>query len=45
MPVLRPLVLEYQDDPGSDGADLQYTLGPALLVAPIFEAGADSQRT
>ncbi len=44
MPVLRPLVLEYQDDPTVHGVDLQYTLGPALLVAPIFDYGVTEQK-
>ena len=44
LPLLRPLVLEYQDDPNVYGIDSQYLLGPSLLVAPVFEAGAGSRR-
>lgn len=38
-PVLRPMVLEFQDDPATDRLDLQYMLGPSLLVAPIYDGG------
>lgn len=37
LPVVRPLVLEYQDDPRTYDVDLQYLLGDSLLVAPVFE--------
>jgi len=36
VPVVRPLFLEFPDDPSAYKADLQYMLGPYLLVAPIF---------
>src|SRR5690606_3443709 len=36
IPMLRPMVLEFQDDPTCDVLDTQYMLGDALLVAPIF---------
>ncbi|WP_327053972.1 alpha-xylosidase [Halomicrococcus gelatinilyticus] len=40
LPVVRPLVLEYQDDPATHRLDTQYLLGSDLLVAPVFqEAG------
>ncbi len=39
-PILRPLVFEFQQDPGSwDVAD-QAMLGPWLMVAPVLSAGA-----
>ena len=38
LPVVRPLVLEYQDDPTVHRLDTQYLLGEDLLVAPVFEA-------
>src|SRR5438270_12962190 len=41
---LRPLVLEYQEDPTVYGVDLEYLLGSELLVAPVFEAGATERR-
>lgn len=36
-PIMRPLALEFPDDPGCHSADLEYLLGPDLLVAPIVE--------
>ena len=36
LPVVRPLVLEYQDDPTVHRMDTQYLLGEDLLVAPVF---------
>jgi alpha-D-xyloside xylohydrolase len=38
-PVLRPLLLEFPDDPIAWRTDLQYLLGPLLLVAPLFDEG------
>jgi len=38
MPVVRPLVLEYQDDPWVHGVDDQFLLGSDLLVAPVLRA-------
>jgi alpha-D-xyloside xylohydrolase len=38
LPVVRPLVLEYQDDPVTHRLDTQYLLGEDILVAPVFEA-------
>lgn len=35
-PVMRPMVLEFNDDPCCDYLDKQYMLGDSLLVAPIF---------
>jgi alpha-D-xyloside xylohydrolase len=37
-PVLRAMVFEFPDDPTCCYLDRQYMLGPALLVAPIFDA-------
>jgi alpha-D-xyloside xylohydrolase len=36
LPVVRPLVLEYQDDPAVRQLDTQYLLGEQLLVVPVF---------
>lgn len=36
LPILRHMLLEFPDDPSVYGLDLQYMLGPDLLVAPIF---------
>jgi len=38
VPVVRPLLLEYPDDPYAYHAELEYMLGPYLLVAPVFNA-------
>ena len=35
-PLLRPLLLDYQDDPNTHTLDLQYLFGDAFLVAPVF---------
>ncbi|GGA19986.1 alpha-xylosidase [Paenibacillus physcomitrellae] len=40
VPVMRPMLLEFPEDPTADSLDRQYMLGDALLVAPVFsEAG------
>jgi alpha-D-xyloside xylohydrolase len=36
LPLMRPLVLEYQDDPNTYDKDLEYLFGRELLIAPIF---------
>lgn len=36
-PVMRAMVLEFPDDPTCRHLDMQYMLGPALLVAPVFD--------
>jgi alpha-D-xyloside xylohydrolase len=36
LPVMRPMVLEFSEDPCCDYLDKQYMLGASLLVAPIF---------
>jgi alpha-D-xyloside xylohydrolase len=38
VPVMRPMVLEFQDDPACRYLDMQYMLGDSLLVAPVFSA-------
>ncbi len=35
-PMMRPMVLEFPEDPTCRGLDRQYMLGDALLVAPVF---------
>ena len=42
MPVLRPMVLAYPDDPKCAEADVedQYMFGPDWLVAPVYTQGA-----
>lgn len=41
IPLMRPLVLEFPDDPAVAYVDRQYMLGPSLLVAPVFSAEGD----
>ena len=36
IPVLRPMILEFPEDPGARTTDMQYMLGDNLLVAPVF---------
>ncbi len=36
LPMARPLVLEYQDDPNTENIDLQYLFGTDFLVAPML---------
>jgi len=36
-PVMRPMVLEFQDDPVCAFLDRQYMLGSRILVAPVFD--------
>ncbi|MGW6024310.1 alpha-xylosidase [Streptomyces sp. NPDC055099] len=38
VPLMRPMLLEFPDDPTARGLDRQYMLGPDLLVAPVFSA-------
>ncbi|MFI9586655.1 alpha-xylosidase [Streptomyces sp. NPDC052236] len=38
-PLARPMVLDHPDRPDAHGADLQYLLGPDLLVAPFYGEG------
>ena len=35
-PMMRAMMLEFPDDPACRHLDMQYMLGPALLVAPVF---------
>jgi len=37
LPMMRAMILEYQDDPNCYDKDLQYFFGEAFLVAPIFD--------
>lgn len=41
LPLVRPLVLDFQDDPNTLRLDTQYLFGESLLVAPVF---AETQR-
>jgi alpha-D-xyloside xylohydrolase len=44
MPLLRPLLLEFPDDPAAWDIDDQFMFGPAVLVAPVTEFGARQRR-
>ncbi|MFI1677484.1 alpha-xylosidase [Streptomyces sp. NPDC020607] len=41
VPVMRPMLLEFPDDPACRTLDRQYMLGPDLLVAPVFSVEGD----
>jgi alpha-glucosidase (family GH31 glycosyl hydrolase) len=43
-PIIRPLLVEYPDDPEAVAVDDQYLLGAGLLVAPVLEEGATSRQ-
>lgn len=38
VPVMRPMVLEFQGDKVAETCDTQFMLGSSLLVAPVFNA-------
>jgi alpha-D-xyloside xylohydrolase len=40
-PMMRPMVLAYPGDCAARDADLQYLLGPDILVAPLLEPGGE----
>lgn len=42
-PVMRPMPFAYPQDPGARYLDMQYMLGDALLVAPIFNDRSEAQ--
>ena len=39
MPLMRPMVLSHPDERAGRAAELQYLLGPDVLVAPLLDAG------
>jgi alpha-D-xyloside xylohydrolase len=41
VPLMRPMQLEFPDDPAVAYLDRQYMLGPDILVAPVFDAVGD----
>jgi alpha-D-xyloside xylohydrolase len=43
MPIMRPMSLEFPDDPRFASEDTQYMLGPDLLIAPVLEAATPSR--
>ncbi|MFY1703112.1 alpha-xylosidase [Micromonospora sp. WMMA1923] len=38
LPMMRPMILEFPDDPAVAHLDRQYLLGPDVLVAPVMRA-------
>jgi alpha-D-xyloside xylohydrolase len=43
LPILRPLVMEFQDDPRLSGIDDQVMLGERLMLAPVAEPDVTSR--
>ncbi|MBK6885433.1 MAG: alpha-xylosidase [Tetrasphaera sp.] len=41
IPVMRPMAVEFPDDPACTHLDRQYLLGDCLLVAPVFTASGE----
>lgn len=37
VPVMRPMIMEFERDPAVKYLDMQYMLGDAVLTAPVFE--------
>jgi alpha-glucosidase (family GH31 glycosyl hydrolase) len=40
LPILRPLFVDYPEEPETYGLEDQYLLGSDLLIAPVLEPGA-----
>lgn len=43
LPIMRPMLLEFPDDPRFRNEDSQYLLGENILVFPLFEEGTRSR--
>lgn len=43
LPVQRSMALSFPEDPEAHACDLQYMLGPALLVAPVVQPGREAR--
>ncbi|UCE05393.1 MAG: DUF5110 domain-containing protein, partial [bacterium] len=43
-PIMRPLVYEYQNDPGTIDMDDQYLFGEDLLIAPVYQPNQSSRQ-
>ena len=43
IPVMRPMVLDFQNDPACAFLDSQYMLGDNLLIAPIFNENGETK--
>ena len=44
MPVLRPMILEFQNDPNTQWMDDQFMFGDDLLVAPIYKENQTARK-
>ncbi len=44
LPILRPMLLEFQDDPRLAGVADQFLLGDRLLFCPVMQPGVKSRR-
>jgi alpha-D-xyloside xylohydrolase len=44
LPIMRPMTLEFPDDPRFTAEDSQYMLGAEVLVAPVLHEGAVGRR-
>jgi len=40
IPILRPLIMEYEDDPNVINCNDEYLVGSSILVAPVTDQGA-----
>lgn len=36
IPMMRPMILEFPDEPGMKDLDMEYMMGDSLFVAPVF---------
>ncbi|HKT03301.1 MAG TPA: alpha-xylosidase, partial [Rugosimonospora sp.] len=43
IPVMRPMVVDFPDDPAATHLERQYMLGDSLLVAPVFSAAGEAE--
>ena len=43
LPAMRPLMLDYPDDPNTYGIDDEYLFGSDLLIAPVLREGATTR--
>ncbi|HML23875.1 MAG TPA: glycoside hydrolase family 31 protein [Aggregatilinea sp.] len=44
LPVMRPLLVDFPDDPACETIDDEFMFGPEILVAPVLHEGARSRK-
>ncbi|MBO6758784.1 MAG: glycoside hydrolase family 31 protein [Roseibium sp.] len=44
LPPMRPLLVDFPEDPAAAAIDDQFMLGPDVMIAPVLEAGARDRR-